>query len=282
MKDASSSTVSTLSIALFVLSIAWFRQKKNEAEEEFDYSINNISARGAAAMKKGSSYWESFLLCLQNPCDPQSNPEGHIALCTAENKLVQETFAARLMQQGTAITAFSDSSSYCHGSFLGLPSAREAAAYFLHKRFWKRHIMGMHRMHRVDSMTSPLDSLNGGGSESMRYNGYSHISPEYIAFGAGVNSLISQLFYSIATAGDVVLIPAPYYSAFDYDAKTIAGLVPHPVYMDNPIVGPSPTDLENAAQIVEKVSLLKMHCAYNTLYSMNSFVVVSFCSKENE
>ena len=56
------------------------------------------------------------------------NPEGYIALCMAENKLVQESFARRLMQPATAINAFSDSVVYGYNSFLGLPSAREAAA----------------------------------------------------------------------------------------------------------------------------------------------------------
>jgi len=233
-----SSIKSSTSIAIFLLSIAWFRRKRNKFEtEEFDEYRNNISARGVAALKKGSPYWESFLRVLQNPCDPQSNPEGGIALCVAENKLMQEVLASRLMQQGTAITAFSDSTSYCHGSFLGLPQAREAAAYFLSKRFWKRH----------------HDTGFGRGDGNSTYDSHLYMSPEYIAFGAGVNSLISQLFYSIASPGDVVLIPAPYYAGFEYDAKAIAGLEVHPVYAKNPVIGPSPTDLENAARSVEKV-----------------------------
>lgn len=146
--------------------------------------------------------------------------------------------ASRLMQPGTAISAFSDSSSYCHGSFLGLPQAREAAAYFLTKRFWKRDYLP--------------DSVENNGAHVLLAQ--PHIQPQHIAFGAGVNSLISQLFYSIACKGDVVLIPAPYYTAFEYDAKAIAGLELHPVYMENPVIGPTFQDLENAARVVEKVS----------------------------
>jgi histidinol-phosphate/aromatic aminotransferase/cobyric acid decarboxylase-like protein len=178
-----------------------------------------------------------LIFCISFLNNKVATTEGGIALCVAENKLMQEVLASRLMQQGTAITAFSDSTSYCHGSFLGLPQAREAAAYFLSKRFWKRH----------------HDTGFGRGDGNSTYDSHLYMSPEYIAFGAGVNSLISQLFYSIASPGDVVLIPAPYYAGFEYDAKAIAGLEVHPVYAKNPVIGPSPTDLENAARSVEKV-----------------------------
>lgn len=61
-----SSIKSSTSIAIFLLSIAWFRRKRNKFEtEEFDEYRNNISARGVAALKKGSPYWESFLRVLQ-------------------------------------------------------------------------------------------------------------------------------------------------------------------------------------------------------------------------
>lgn len=244
---------SKITFALFILTIALFRKRKRKywEEEEFeeDVSNNSVSKRGVAAMAQGSSYWESFMCCLENPCDPQTNPEGYIALCTAENKLIQEILASRLMHQSTAITAFSDSSSYCYGSFLGLPSAREAAAYFLQKRFLMRP---QHTgMHRVDSMTVPLTSLSRCESGCRFSHDASFINPEHIALGAGVNSLISQMLYILAQPGDVVLIPAPFYATFEYDARTIAGCVIYPVYMNDPIVGPTKTDLDHVASVVE-------------------------------
>lgn len=183
---------------------------------------------------------------------------------------MQEALATRLMRQGTAITAFSDSSSYCHASSLGLYHAREAVAYFLQKRFLRKDLsMGMHR---VDSVTTPLNSplLSDDRIQfDSEPNAEHFIYPDHIAFGAGVNSLISQLLYSIASTGDVVLIPAPYYAAFDYDVKTIARCEPRPVYMDNPILGPTIADLENAAQLAEKVNFKFVFC---TAYSRLSIV----------
>ena len=66
--------------------------------------------------------------------------------------------------------------------------------------------------------------------------------------------MLNHLFFIIAQKGDVVLIPAPYYASFEYDAKAIAGCVPVPVHLDDPIHGPTDKDLDNAMQLVKKVS----------------------------
>lgn len=240
-------------------------------------------------MKKTTSYWVGFMSCLQNPCDAKMNPTGYIALCLAENKLVQEALAMRLMQQGTAITAFSDSIAYCYNGFLGLPSARMAAAVFLEKRFWKRGLnhnnndvnddghghghgnhdpqLSLYLNSNSNSIMNMNDNINLNGNEQKIIEedddntttrtdtdtDTHHINPDHVAFGAGVGSLLNHLFFIIAQKGDVVLIPAPYYAAFDYDAKAIAGCVPFPVYLDNPIHGPTEKDLDNAVKLVKKV-----------------------------
>lgn len=45
------------------------------------------------------------------------------------------------------------------------------------------------------------------------------IRPEHVAFGSGASALLSHLALSLAEEGDAVLIPAPYYAAFDADLK---------------------------------------------------------------
>ncbi len=185
--------------------------------------------------------------CLQNPCDPQSNPTGYIALCLAENKLVQEALAVRLMQQGTAVTAFSDSVAYCYSGFLGLPTARVAAASFIEKRFLKRK-HGDFTMFQQNG-----NEHEHKGTEETEYKDDRTINPDHIAFGSGVGSILSHLFYIIAQEGDVVLIPAPYYASFEYDAKAIAGCIPIPVYLDNPVNGPTELDLDRAVKLAKKV-----------------------------
>jgi len=105
------------------------RRKRHEFNQEDTYAEDlNISHRGIKSLQPVLPYWEGFIRCLNDPCDLNFNQEGYIALCVAENKLVQESFARRLMQPATAINAFSDSIVYGYSSFLGLPSVREAAA----------------------------------------------------------------------------------------------------------------------------------------------------------
>ncbi|KAL7535187.1 hypothetical protein ACHAXR_006327 [Thalassiosira sp. AJA248-18] len=150
----------------------------------------------------------------------------------SENKLIIELVGLRLMQIETASRAFSDSTVYCYNNTLGLPGPREAVAYFLAKHFMCPEQRDM----------SFRDSLNV-------------IRPEHVAFGSGAASLLSHLALSLAEVGDAVLIPAPYYAAFDADLKIIAGCIAVPVHSSNPSIGPTPADLENAASLAEAKGL---------------------------
>ena len=76
------------------------------------------------------------------------------------------------------------------------------------------------------------------------------VNPELVAFGSGGSSLLSHLALSLCERGDAVLIPAPYYAAFDADLRIIAGCVAVPVHMRDPCV-PTSDELEAAARAVE-------------------------------
>lgn len=160
---------------------------------------------------------------LQDPCDPLHNPTGYIALCTAENKLITPLLAERCMQVGTATTAFADTSVFCYNSFLGLPIARQAAAYFLARRFL---------FYDRPDLTPPEALV--------------HISPSHVALSAGAAPLLQHLFFLLGQPGDACFIPAPYYTAFESDMHVIAGIVPFPVEQANPLRGPTPEELEVA------------------------------------
>jgi len=177
-------------------------------------------------------YIIDYLKCLQDQCDPHSNPSGYIPLCVAENKLIIEDLATRLMQVETAYRAFSDAIVYCYNNSLGLPHAREAVAYFLTKHF-----------------LFP-EERNMGFEEALHW-----IRPEYVALGSGAASLLSHLTMILAEEGDVVLVPAPYYAAFDADVKIFGGCKTVPVYSNDPKIGPTREDLEKAALAVEAMGL---------------------------
>eukprot|EP00929_Paragymnodinium_shiwhaense_P086686 TRINITY_DN47152_c0_g1_i1.p1 TRINITY_DN47152_c0_g1~~TRINITY_DN47152_c0_g1_i1.p1 ORF type:complete len:515 (-),score=115.81 TRINITY_DN47152_c0_g1_i1:177-1721(-) len=50
------------------------------------------------------------------------------------------------------------------------------------------------------------------------------VAPEEIICGTGVSAILSNLFYCLCEEGDLVLIPAPYYSAFDSDLSAFCNL----------------------------------------------------------
>jgi aspartate/methionine/tyrosine aminotransferase len=151
------------------------------------------------------------------------NPHGYIALCVAENRLVTHILAERCMHSGTAAAAFSDSSVYCYNSFCGMPVAREAAAYFLARRFLYPD---------EPSLTPAIALLN--------------IKPKHVALAAGAAAVLNNLFFLLGDPGDACLIPAPYYAAFDSDMNLVSNIVPFPVIQANPMQGPTEFELNLA------------------------------------
>jgi len=81
------------------------------------------------------------------------------------------------------------------------------------------------------------------------------IQPNHVAFGSGASSLLSHLAQSLAEEGDAVLIPAPYYAAFDGDLRINAGCIAVPVHSKDPTIGPTVDDLEQAATWAENKGL---------------------------
>jgi aspartate/methionine/tyrosine aminotransferase len=66
-----------------------------------------------------------------------------------------------------------------------------------------------------------LESLVGLPSETLDSNG--------LVVGAGCNAVLENLCFCLAQQGDAVLIPTPYYAAFEFDLQARVGLVVEPV-----------------------------------------------------
>jgi len=191
-----------------------------------------------------------FYCMVQNACDPIRNPAGHIGMCVAENKLVLDVLAERLMQIGTATAAFSDSTVYCYNSFLGLPVARDAVAYFLAKRFLFHggypHPPNQQQSHlnnhnNNNTSTPPMATTELEPSVALQ-----HIQPHHVALASGCAAVLHYLFFILGEAGDCCLIPAPYYAAFDSHMKSLAGIIPFGFQMANATLGPTENDLNLA------------------------------------
>lgn len=242
------------------------RQLDEEIEDENTSHPWDLSQRGQAASTAlntnpsspqipSHNYWSAFLTALSNPYHVTLNPHGWIALCLAEQKLspVVEALAVRLMEPGTAVTAFSHQEVFEKGGFLGLRSARVSLALFLETWFWKptNSSGGDDIVPNGDDVGARTNHsvLEQEEKETYELNG---IDPDHVVFGSGVGSLLSHLCYSLCRPGHVILIPAPYYSTFQYHVSAVAQCIPHPVYMDNPMLGPTLQDLERATKIVER------------------------------
>ena len=183
----------------------------------------HVSTRGASNLALPMPYLADFFTCLSDICHPIDNPQGHIPLAVAENKLATDLLQGRLSTIVTAQAGFGHSSMdvYSYGSPLGLDVMREATAKFFQERF-------------LQEPSPPAE-----GDPLM-------IKPEHIAIGAGAICMLSNIVYALGNTGDAVLIPAPYYAAFDNDLRVYAKCVTIPVICKDPIKGPTPEDLQAA------------------------------------
>lgn len=58
------------------------------------------------------------------------------------------------------------------------------------------------------------------------------LNPSYMCILAGCSGVLDHLFYCLADSGQSVLIPAPYYPAFDNDLQAKSNVIPFPFYLD--------------------------------------------------
>ena len=211
----------------------------NQNNNNFQSMVRNgqVSQRCRRALAPSTPYLLSFLRGLEYPCDATLRPDGYIPLCVAENRLVIDVLSERLQQSSTCNAAFSDHNVYCYNSFLGLPVARQAASYFIAKRFYLTE-----QQHPV-TLEQALQTIN----------------PRHIGITAGAVAALNGLFYLLGEEGDACLIPAPYYAAFESDMAVVSGIVPFAVHMANPTKGPSESELDLAYMEAKSVSNVQMN-----------------------
>ena len=119
------SGVSLLATAL------WFICKVKKDDDDI------VSSRGRRALNPPLPYLGAFFQALNDPCDVKDNPEGHIALCVAENKLILNELSSRLNRSSVAEAAFCDGNNYCYNDMRGMMHVRESVARFITRKFLK-------------------------------------------------------------------------------------------------------------------------------------------------
>mmetsp|Transcript_6064 Transcript_6064/g.19123 ORF Transcript_6064/g.19123 Transcript_6064/m.19123 type:complete len:492 (+) Transcript_6064:224-1699(+) len=154
-----------------------------------------LSSRGARLAQPALPYMAGVLEAFADPYDPKTGA-GTILLAVAENKLCWPRLKPRLEKALASLPAWTA----CYGPMEGRPELKKALARFLDAR--------------VVRGAKPA------------------VQPEHLSCAAGAGAVLSNLFLSLCEAGDAVLIPAPYYAAFDSDLRAVADLKRVPVALD--------------------------------------------------
>ena len=169
-----------------------FRPNYDVVDKDGNNNASIVSRRCRNATSPATSYLLSFLQGLEYTCTPESL-DGFVLLCMAENKLVIDLLSERLLNPSTTVSAFSDPVVYCYNSFLGLPVARQAVAYFLAKRFLhtRNTITSSDQLHLTQQQhhQSPQQHIAGAGvslEEALL-----SINPAHIGIGSGAAGILN-------------------------------------------------------------------------------------------
>ena len=144
----------------------------------------SLSSRGERMLMPALPYIGGVIAAFMNPYDAEKNPDGLILLAVAENKLAWEVLKPRTH---AALATCPDWVSN-YGPMSGQPQLKEALAAFLGRRVAKGCA----------------------------------VRPDDLVCASGLTSILSNFFYVLCEPGETVLIPAPYYAAFDSDLRAFA------------------------------------------------------------
>ncbi len=130
------------------------------------------------------AYIETHFDLVDDGWDPETNLDGYVSMCIAENKLVWDLLEPKMAASRNIPARVTG-----YDAMVGAWSFREALARFLGDRLLGR----------------PVD-------------------PEHVITLAGAGSVLETLFYAIADPGDGILVPTPSYAGFWMDIETRDGL----------------------------------------------------------
>jgi aspartate/methionine/tyrosine aminotransferase len=158
-------------------------------------SIGGLSRRGAqmAAHSPMPEYLTEHFARSGSQWHPNDNPEGYVALCIAENKLMADLVLPQLTRTTTP-----PESVLSYDAMVGSEAFRGQLAEFMERTFLGRRF-----------------------------------APEQIAVSAGAGTVLENVFHALADPGDAVLVPTPSYAGFWLDLETRDELHIVPVHCDS-------------------------------------------------
>jgi aspartate/methionine/tyrosine aminotransferase len=142
-----------------------------------------LSVRGRNLVDNApmSGYITAHFDRIEDRYSAESNPDGYIGVCVAENRLVWDLLQPRL----TAPRPNIPHGAICYDAMIGSARFREQLSEFMGRTFLGRTF-----------------------------------DPAHIAVMAGTGSVLEILFHNLADAGDAVLVPTPSYTGFWSDLET--------------------------------------------------------------
>ena len=157
-----------------------------------------ISTRGASAVGLLPTYLSDARSVERY--DPVTAPHGALQLGVAESQLLEDLLLPQINQITQTVAPFTSDCIYYQPT-AGRASLRSAVAEYMQE----------------------LLSLTNNQQQHC-------LDQEGIIVGAGCNAVLENLCFCLADPGDVVLIPTPYYAAFEFDLVARAALQIVPVY----------------------------------------------------
>ena len=193
-------------------------------------STKSASKLSSSRAHKATSYLPSYLLDARSiqKYHPVTSPEGALQLSVAENQLSEVPLKnVKLVGYGGSAgdLTLMDVLSALASSSAPKPSSSEPTTHVFDREMiyyqptqgtaGLRQIMGEYLQNLLVSPTCPTNGLQ--------------FNVDNLIVGAGCNAVLENLCMTLADVGDAVLIPTPYYAAFEFDLGSRAGCTVVPV-----------------------------------------------------
>lgn len=164
-----------------------------------------VSRRGAAAPGLLPTYLKDARGV--QTYDPVLRPNGVLQLSVAENQMVGSVLTPKLKSIQTE--------PYKQGDHAGL---------------FDRPLIFYQQTHGMPECRSAIAAHMTRVLNNHEYT----FDPELLVVGAGCNAVLENLIFTIADEGEGVLIPRPYYAAFEFDLQARAAVQVLPVALSAP------------------------------------------------
>lgn len=166
--------------------------KKKRRRKKTEKNGDGLSSRGVRMTRPALPYMGGVLEGFSEPYDAATG-KGVILLAVAENKLCWSRLKPRVEAALRSVPDWTAN----YGPMDGRPPLKQALARFIDRRIVR--------------------------------DDRPRVKEDHVSCAAGAAACLNNLFLSICEAGDAVLIPAPYYAAFDADLGAICDLRRVPV-----------------------------------------------------